>query len=110
MHAPKIILKKGGIFIDFSVKNVNQKCKVEEKFKNLVKTRRINFEIIPAKKIILEKTNITLFDPFKLIFSKKDKKIIILYYDMYIKEEVYYLYDLKTEVTFSQIKKLLEAM
>ena len=110
MHASKIYIKKGGIFIDFLVKNVNQKCKVEEKFKNLVKTRRIKFEIIPARKIILEKTNITLFDPFKIIFSKGEKKIIILYYDIYIKDEVYYLYDLKTEVTFSQIKKLLEAM
>ena len=104
------MVKKGGISIDFLVKNVNQKCKVEEKLKSLIKKRRINFEIIPAKKIILEKTNITLFDPFKIIFSKGDKKIIILYYDMYIKEEVYYLYNLKTEVTFNEIKKLLEAM
>lgn len=103
-------MKKGGIFIDFLVKNVNQKCKVEEDFRNLVKNKKINLEIIPARKIIIEKTNITLFDPFKFIFSKENKKIIILYYDMYIKEEVFYLYNLKNEVTFNEIKKLLEEM
>ena len=107
----KIGMKKGGIFINFEVKNVNQKCKVEDKFKNLIKNTKIILEVIPAKKIIIKKTNLTMFEPYKLILSKEDRKIIILYYDIYIKEdETYYLYNLQNEVTFNEIKELIKSL
>jgi len=95
--------------VEFLVKNVNQKCKVEETFQKLIENTKIELEIIQARKIIIAKTNVSLFEPYKLIFTKGKKKIIILYYDVFIKEkEAYYLYDLSTEVSLEEIRKLIK--
>lgn len=85
-------MKKGGIFINFEVKNVNQKCKVEDKFKNLIKNTKIILEVIPAKKIIIKKTNLTMFEPYKIILSKEDRKIIINYMKYIIFQNKYKKY------------------
>ena len=79
---------------------------VKERIMKIPKISKLNLEFVSGKSIHFEKTNLSLFEPHKIIISGNTFCLILLSYD----DNNLYLKDTLENITLEKLKNLIFKM
>ena len=89
-----------------TIENLKFPLSVKERIMKIPKISKLNLEFVSGKNIHFEKTNLSLFEPHKIIISGNTSCLILLSYD----DNNLYLKDTLENITLEKLKNLIFKM